>query len=257
MPFVQATVAESGPIDGRSLEAVWRERRYEALGEVAAGRGVTKIITAHTRGDQLESVLMRLLSGSAQLGMRSGVQLHLESGSVTVLRPLLDVDRNELTHVLEMVSLTPVEDPSNDDRSYRRNAVRHELLPIRERIFPGFSDALLRSVQLRSADAEYCDMQAGRAFAELVRTGETSLTVDRSGLRALHPAIASRVVLLAARAVIDDVDNREMSHERVNAIIGAADGRSGALIELPYGVRVLVTRKYLEFSRGGEGNTHA
>lgn len=252
LPFVALTVAGKGSIPGRSDEDVWRERRYRELGRAARRLGLTTIVTAHTRDDQVETVLMRALSGSARLSMRRETSPDESGLSASLIRPLLDVPRSALEDVLEIAGVVPLHDPSNIDTRFRRNALRHDIVPLLNAVFPGFDRALLRSAALQEADGEFCDFEAARVFGSIVVLAEPDrVTLAKRALNELHTAIATRVVRLAVRSLIRDTDDRELTYERVMAVLTATGGRSGAVIELPYGVRVVVEHDDVRFSTVG------
>ncbi len=99
--------------EGPNLEARAREARYAAL--------PTDALTGHTADDQAETVVINLLRGAALdglAGMRPGHR-----------RPLLALRRHETREICTELGLTVVDDPSNDDRRFLRNRVRHDLLP--------------------------------------------------------------------------------------------------------------------------------
>jgi tRNA(Ile)-lysidine synthase len=100
--------------EGPNLEARARAARYAAL---PAG-----VLTGHTADDRAETVLLHLLRGAGPTGA-----VGIARGPA---RPLLDLRRAETAGLCEALGLAPVVDPSNDDRRFRRNRVRHELLPL-------------------------------------------------------------------------------------------------------------------------------
>ena len=242
VPFVALTVAESGPVPGRSTEDLWRERRYRALARAASGLGMGAVVTAHTQDDQVETVLMRMFSGSTPGGMSPEARSDGSHGRLTVLRPLLGVTRRELEEVLKAANIRPIIDPSNADTAYRRNAVRHEVVPALQHVFPGFEEALLRSVELAQTDAHYCDRQAAGVYTRSREIIPGGIRFDRELIRGLHRAIASRVIRLAALDLIVSHETRELTFERIDAVLSATGRRTGALIELPYGVHARVER---------------
>lgn len=262
LPFVAASIDPSGSASGRSIEEVWREHRYAVLANTAHRLGIQQIVTAHTRDDQVETIVMRLMSGSTVLTMRKESDMVIKGRLCHVVRPLLEVSREELMQVLSIAGIEPVQDPSNNDTSYRRNAVRHELLPTFGSVFPGYDRALIRSAELREQDADYCNEAAARAFHELAaRDPDGSILLPRYLAERLHPAVALRVLRSAARNLIADTDDRELTFERIKAVYVASTGRTGAVIELPYGVRVTVEVRQLRFYRadgdGSDGETLA
>lgn len=254
VPFVQLTLEGSDSEPGRSLEDFWRERRYRELGRAAHVLGIRTVVTAHTQDDQVETVLMRVFSGSQPGGMTLQTQLAPAGMELTVLRPLLGASRHELDEVLRMARISPIIDPSNLDTTFRRNAVRHELVPALQAVFPGFERALLRSVNLSGSDAEYCDLVAAGRYSLLRRTVPDGIALDRQELRGLHRAISSRVIRLAALDLIGGgEERRELTFERIEAVMRAADGRSGALIELPYDISVFVEHDRVVLTRKMKG----
>lgn len=130
---------------GPNLEARARAARYAVL---PAG-----VLTGHTADDQAETVLLNLLRGAGVdglAGMRAGPQ-----------HPILALRRHETAKVCADEGLTPVSDPSNDDRAYRRNRVRHELLPLLDDIAGRDVAALLaRQAALLRDEAEVLDVLA-------------------------------------------------------------------------------------------------
>jgi tRNA(Ile)-lysidine synthase len=132
--------------DGPNLEARARQARREVLGEEAA--------TGHTADDQAETVLANLLRGAGVEGlaaMRKGVH-----------HPLLGLRRSETEALCVQVGLSPVVDPSNDDRRFVRNRIRHELLPLCSEVAGrDVVPVLARQAEVLAGDAEILDAVAG------------------------------------------------------------------------------------------------
>ncbi|HEY0777307.1 MAG TPA: tRNA lysidine(34) synthetase TilS [Gemmatirosa sp.] len=126
-PLVEGAASAAG----RS-EAEWRDARWSFLQAVANARGAAAIATAHTRDDQLETVLMRAVRGAGARGLAA-----MTARSPRVIRPLLGVGRAEVAAYAEARALRWVEDPSNGDRRHLRARVRADLLPAIERARPG------------------------------------------------------------------------------------------------------------------------
>jgi tRNA(Ile)-lysidine synthase len=107
-------------IRARGIEAAAREVRYARLAEVRIATGARFIATAHQRNDQAETVLMRLVTGSGLAGLR-GIHPLRDDG---IIRPLLEVRRDELEAFLRERGVTPRYDRSNEDPRFLRNRVR-------------------------------------------------------------------------------------------------------------------------------------
>jgi tRNA(Ile)-lysidine synthase len=130
--------ARAGDRVGRSEDAL-RRARHRFLEEAAAGVGAHTIALGHTADDQAETALLHILRGSGLEGLsamavREGLRF----------RPLLGVWRADVEAYCRRHRLAPVTDPSNRDRRYTRNRVRHELLPQLAEYNPRISQALVR-----------------------------------------------------------------------------------------------------------------
>ncbi len=121
------------------LEAWAREFRYRSFVEMAAESGADLIATGHNADDQLETMLMRLFSGSSlqgTAGVRSFSQMVIAGECLNLWRPLLEIQRNELEEYLELSGKTWLTDESNQSDDFLRNRIRHNLAPAVREIFP-------------------------------------------------------------------------------------------------------------------------
>lgn len=258
VPCARATLRWDAPRHAGEDEL--RRRRYDALGTLAARLGLAGVMTAHTRDDQVETVLMRLLSGSgpaAAAGMGADASLPTVAGALRVRRPLLGASRAEVDAVLRAAGVTPREDVTNADPRYRRNALRREIIPRLRAIFPGFEEPLLRAARLAADDAALVDGLAAEAASAVVRRVGEEARVERAWLAAAAPALARRVLRSAVERLADVAAAREMTYERLEALRRAACGRPGAVIELPGGVAGRVERDALVLYNVAGGPAHA
>lgn len=109
------------------LPAAAREARYRLLAQAARIAGASHVLTAHTRDDQAETLLMRLLRGSGIAGLSAMARLSMRDG-IVLARPLLDVPKSQLIATLKRARIGFVEDPTNRDASFTRPRLR-ALLP--------------------------------------------------------------------------------------------------------------------------------
>lgn len=129
----------------RGLEDMAREMRYQFLAFVAEKEGCDAIATGHTRDDQAETVLMRVVRGSGVRGIRGMLPVGAVPGSNAqrLLRPLLETSRETTEAICEEFGIDPVRDNSNSDISIRRNRVRHDVLPRLRELNPAVTDSLV------------------------------------------------------------------------------------------------------------------
>jgi tRNA(Ile)-lysidine synthase len=121
------TLRWSGEKPTTGVPAAARDARYRLLAQAAKAAGASHIVTAHTRDDQAETLLMRLLRGSGVAGLGAMERLSLRHG-VVLARPLLNIPKTRLIATLNKAKIAYAEDPTNSDRAYTRPRLR-ALLP--------------------------------------------------------------------------------------------------------------------------------
>ncbi|MEU1839825.1 tRNA lysidine(34) synthetase TilS [Micromonospora chersina] len=194
-------------------EAAAREARYAALVAAARRHDAAGVLLGHTRDDQAETVLLALARGAGPRGL-SGMPARRELDGVPLLRPLLDVPRDDTREACAALGLTPWADPHNVDPAYARSRVRADLLPaLVEALGPGVVGNLARTARLLAADTAALDELAGAALVE-VRAADGGLSVD--GLAALPPAVRTRVLHAWAREL--GAPPAALSHRHVAAL---------------------------------------
>jgi tRNA(Ile)-lysidine synthase len=187
-----------------SLEDAGRRARYEFFARVADELGADVVATGHTRNDQAETVLLRLLRGAGPRGLAG---IHPRSGRT--IRPLLDIDRAELKGYLAELAEPFRDDSSNEDVAIPRNRIRHELLPLLERDFsPGVVGILAREAEIARQDEDRLQREAIDLAGLIVLRSESAssgateaVEVDAVSLCGLHPALGSRVAKLAVEVL--------------------------------------------------------
>jgi tRNA(Ile)-lysidine synthase len=145
---------------GTNLEARARDARYAALdaARVAVGAGV--VLVGHTADDQAETVLLNVLRGAASSGLAGMAARH-----GTIVRPLLDVRRTETRALCDALLLPVLDDPMNEDRAFRRVAIRHDVLPYLSALAErDLVPVLARQAEILRSDSELLDELAARAW---------------------------------------------------------------------------------------------
>ena len=158
------------PSKGDGMESAAREARYAALRGLAVQLGVKRILLAHHRDDQAETVLLRLLRGAGPGGL-AAMQPCSERDDILYLRPWLDVGRAKILKAAECFSQrtgwVPVCDPTNAHDKYTRAAVRERLAPALNERWPGWQANLARHARLSAEAQQVLNEVAAQDFASL------------------------------------------------------------------------------------------
>lgn len=125
-----------------SEEMLARELRYQAYNKMAKLEGVTKLLTAHHKNDQVENILMRLLTGRS-IDHSLAICEEIEMAGLTIYRPLLNSLKAELEEYAKEKNLHYYVDATNFDTDYTRNNIRHNIVPLLNDINSGSFDNLI------------------------------------------------------------------------------------------------------------------
>ncbi|HXY70781.1 MAG TPA: tRNA lysidine(34) synthetase TilS [Gemmatimonadales bacterium] len=189
------TVVGALALGAGASETRSRVARYRFLRAVQAERGARYLLTAHHADDQAETVLLRVLRGSAPPGLR-GIEARGPRGLV---RPLLPFRHAELCAHAEGAGLVMVQDPANADPRHLRSWVRAALLPLmRERLGEEADLALLALARHAGAEVRAWDAALDLVPGLLPRCSEGRMEVARSALRGYDNVLAGRILRAAA-----------------------------------------------------------
>ena len=172
---------------GSGLEARAREARYAVLETLRRERGLQTVATAHTASDQAETLLMRLVRGTA---LRGAAGIH--RARPFLVRPLLECTRQEVEAFLQEQGVSFVVDPMNADPTFLRSRIRHEVLPALARAagFP-VGPRLAAFARVAAEDEALLDKLADGAWHRLSLPDGS---LDAVGVRALEPPLRRRVL---------------------------------------------------------------
>lgn len=211
------------------LQAAARKARYRLLADACTEAGIETLLTAHSAGDQAETVFMRLRRGSGTAGlsaMADTVRIANGAGpAIGLLRPLLPFTRAQLTASVDNADQAYVDDPANDDPTFERVRMRALLAALGEQdLLSG--EALVRTaVRLSDADSRL-RQQEEQLFAALggcfYRWGGVSL--DRIEDTPAQGALAARLIY-----AVSGEDHRPAAPDAAKALRAAHESGAATL----------------------------
>ncbi len=231
---------------GCSMEEAARELRYDFLTQVAIDTGASRVAVGHTRDDQVETVLMHILRGTGTSGLRgiepcspvpfchSKLKAKAKELRLLVIRPLLDITRDETMKYCREHQLEPRIDSSNLSLSLFRNRIRMELLPLLRKYNPRIDETLLRMSGIAGDDACFVEQQAWQLWDRVARQKDNVIYLDKKKTSALPVALQRQLVRLAVDRVLGDTRDIEAIH--IEAIKDLLIKPVGKRISLPHGL---------------------
>ena len=194
LPFYTATVDVPKLSEEQKLseETIGRQVRYQWLTGIAQSEGYDYIAVAHHKDDQAESILAHLIRGTGLNGL-TGMAVVSNDYSIPVVRPLLDVTKEELLLYLKEKDISYCVDRTNEDVRYQRNRIRHRIIPELETINPNVVNAIVRLGNSVREDVILISQLTDTAFNELVTISEEGASISRRGLRKEPLAIQRRL----------------------------------------------------------------
>ena len=255
-----------------SIEEAARELRYAFLARVAREVGAHRITIGHTRDDQVETILMHILRGTGITGLcglascspmaydRQRISLpssllslratcpparrttsagkprlgRRERSNLLVIRPLLDITREETASYCQEHQLEPRIDSSNLSPSFFRNRLRLHLLPLLRQYNPNVDQALLRLADIAKEDNAFIEQQASGLWDEVAGQENNAIYLDKKQLAGLPIALQRHLLRVAVTKLIGDARDIEASH--IEAARGLLNKSASKRISLPHGL---------------------
>lgn len=248
----RSKVADSARAAGDNLEQAAREARYAFLERTAKKVSADYVLTAHTMDDQAETVLLRLMRGSAGAGLGGMESLRplAKNSSIKLARPLLWARRAETEDYCRLRKIEFLSDEMNDDQRFARVKVRKQLLPLMQSFNNRIVEALSRTATQLREDGAVLFTDSGALLRRASTSDDESETktptLDVKVLANAAPALRRRALRQWLAEARGDTRRLEMVH--LSAVESLLEGNAGGrVVELPRGGRVVRRRGRLEF----------
>jgi tRNA(Ile)-lysidine synthase len=215
------SIFESGDVrgfaesEGLSIEEAARAMRYQFLFEQARARNAQALAVGHTADDQVETVLMNFLRGAGLTGMKGMTYRSLLPAfdeGMPLVRPLLDVWREETVVYCAANGLRPYYDPSNDSLNFLRNRIRHLLIPQLETYNPRFREVVWRTARSLANDYSALIEVIDATWSECVKSERPGLiTFDGDLLCAYAPGLQRNLIRRALERITPGITDLRFS----------------------------------------------
>lgn len=230
---------------GYSEEDAGRRLRYGAFYRAAGRLGGAKIAVAHNCNDNAETMLFHLFRGSGLQGLGGIAPVRGE-----VIRPLLCLERREVEAYLECVGASWRRDATNEGDTYRRNRIRHHILPYAEaEIVPGAVGHMGRTAELLRETEEYLAQQTRGALARCAEAlPDGGIRIGAEAFAGLHPALRGRALLTLLKEL--SPTGKDISAVHVTDVLELLEKRGNRSLCLPFGIRAWRQYDSVTLARG-------
>jgi tRNA(Ile)-lysidine synthase len=237
-----------------NLEQAARRARLEFFRETIACCAVDCVAVGHTSSDQAETVLFRFLRGSGTAGL-AAIRPTTPEG---IIRPLLDVGRDQVEQFLRERGISWREDSTNASPQFARNRIRHELLPqLASQWNPRIRETLVNTADWAQAEEAYWRVEIDRLDAAHLLMRDGAILIRVESLTDLPLAAARRLIRRAIERVKGDTLGFDFHH--IGTVLSMAESLQGTgRLQLP-GLEIVRSFEWLRFGRSGtqtgeEGN---
>lgn len=227
LPFYSATfdVPRLSKEHKQSEETIGRQVRYQWLNEIAQSEGYDYISVAHHKDDQAESILAHIIRGSGLNGL-TGMSVVQSEYAIPVVRPLLDVTKEDLLAYIGTKHISYCVDSTNENVRYQRNRIRHRIIPELEAVNPAVVDAIVRLGSSVNEDVMVISDLTSRIFDKLVSIGDDEVRISRRALRQEPLAIQRRLWQRLVSTIDSDLTLTSAHQEQLLDIVNTGEKKT-------------------------------
>ena len=227
LPFYSATfdVPHLSKEHKKSEETIGRQVRYQWLNEIAQSEGYDYISVAHHKDDQAESILAHIIRGSGLNGL-TGMSVVQSEYAIPVVRPLLDVTKENLLAYIGTKHISYCVDSTNEDVRYQRNRIRHRIIPELEAVNPAVVEAIVRLGSSVNEDVMVISDLTSRTFDKLVSIDDDEVRISRRALRQEPLAIQRRLWQRLVSTIDSDLTLTSAHQEQLLDIVNTGEKKT-------------------------------
>ncbi len=204
---MRVNVRKESQTKSKTIEEAARDLRYKSLELIAIENGYNKIATAHNLNDNAETVIYNLIKGTGINGL-AGIPIRREK----IIRPLLNIDRNEILNYLKSNNLEFKIDSSNFDTVFRRNFLRHEVFPKLKEINPSFETAIFNNSRIVNDLKKYIDSETAELFRHFVHLTSGRIRISKELFDLQNDLFISETIKKALQHLItEDISLSDIS----------------------------------------------
>ncbi len=210
------------PAELKKTETAAREARYEFFKQVLNKYNADGIFTAHNSDDNAETVIYRIIKGTGIIGLRGILPVR-----ENIYRPIINCSRAEIEEYCQLHTLTPNKDSSNNDIKYRRNFIRHEILPKMEIINPKLKASINKLSQLANLDEDIINEYIGSIMKNIIKDNRINIPA----FLMLTDAVKQKIIYILLSKYLEEYDFKKVI-ECLEFIVNNSETRTSKRMSL-------------------------
>jgi len=250
LPCVQESIDVPAYVraEKRSLEEGARQMRYRFLARAAHELDTPVIALGHNLDDQVETFFLHLLRGSGLAGL-AGIPPVRREDKLQYIRPLIECSRSEIVSFARLRKIEYREDPTNRDKTFLRNRLRSELLPLLREYNPNVLETVARVEEMARKANEYLVSVAMKVLRQVEGHKDPhEIVLDKQKLLSQEEVIQEYVLREAIRKVQGHLQGIEAAHIE-SMLRELRKRRSGTQVILPSGIRFATQSRRVRITR--------
>ncbi len=215
MVYREADIPAYAAAQRMNAQAAAREVRYQFLFDTASQHRAERILLAHHRDDQVETILMRLFRGASLSGL-AGMPVERTVNKVKLIRPMLRIEKDSILSYAGAHHIPYSVDSSNLSRDYDRNRLRLDVIPLLHAFNPQLPQAMTRMAEVLRGEDEYMQAQTVERYERLVELEHNCARMDRQAFMAEPLALQRRLIKLILNYLSSDF--RQANYDIIESV---------------------------------------
>ncbi|MDO4942615.1 MAG: tRNA lysidine(34) synthetase TilS [Lachnospiraceae bacterium] len=212
-----------------SIEEAGRKFRYQKFYEVKKMLGFDSIAVAHHQDDRAETVLYRLARGTGWKGL-AGIRA-VQNG---IIRPMLEISKQDIVKYLEQAGQKYNIDPSNQDIFYARNRIRHQIIPELKQVNPQAVRHICDLAEQMDEIGDYLEAEIRVYYDRCVEQKKDRWIISIYELEKCHAFMQKEILKKALAGAAGR--ERDLSRRHIQDLMQLAGAQTGRKVDLPYQV---------------------
>jgi tRNA(Ile)-lysidine synthase len=234
-----------------SVEQAARTARYNFFVNLCKVKSIKKILLAHTKDDQVETVLMRIIRGTGIKGL-GAMKYNTDFENIKIIRPLLGIEKDQIIEYLKIHKIRSRVDKSNFKKDYFRNKIRLDILPRLLKLSPGLKDSIFRmALSAQDADA-FVQHKLKPVYNNTVEEKRSQFQIERKKYIKLMPLMRKELLRKLINNLKGDLNAIDFKHIEIIDQFIRQDDLSGKELDLPQNIKLRKTRQNAIFTGGAK-----